>query len=66
MKKRGSHNEMNALKILVFHRTDTHIQVLSLALALTIHNEQQELQVFVFHHTDTHIGLVFRSRFIDS
>ena len=31
---RGSH-------FLVFHRTDTHIEVFSLALALFIHNKQQ-------------------------
>ena len=38
--KKRLHTPVGDLKFLVFHHTDTHIQVLSLALALSIHNKQ--------------------------
>jgi hypothetical protein len=52
----------------VFHHTDTHIYLLSLALTLSIHNKQINFLDLVcsLSHRHSYIDFIFSSLFIDS
>ncbi len=39
--------------VVVFHHTDTHIYLLSVALALSIHNKQKKWNILVGTPSDT-------------